>query len=60
MYIFLALLDRRVAVRVGNLGLLAERGGDGAVDKSEHRDGAGGDGDGSAEQLLALLDETCR
>lgn len=45
MYILLALLDGRVAVRVGDLGGLAQRGGDESVDEAQDGDGAEGDGD---------------
>lgn len=49
-YVFLALLDSSVAVRVGNLGLLAEGAGDHAVDEAQDGNGAERDSDDSASE----------
>lgn len=46
-YIFLALLNSSIAVRVGHLGLLAQRSGDGAVNEAQDGDGTDADGNGS-------------
>ena len=46
--IFLALLNGGIAVRVRDLGGLAQAGGDEAVDEAEDGDGAQGDGNDGA------------
>lgn len=43
-YVGLALLNGGIAVRVRDLGLLAQSCGDAAVNEAEDRDGAEGDG----------------
>jgi hypothetical protein len=50
--ILLALFDRGVAVRVGDLGDLAQGTGDVAVDEAEDGDCAEGDGDDGAGRAL--------
>lgn len=51
MYILLALLHGRVAVRVGNLGGFADGGRDETVDEAQDGDGAEGDGDNVAVNI---------
>lgn len=51
-YIFLALFKRSIAVRVGDLGALAQGTGDVAVDEAEDGDCAEGDGDDGAGRAL--------
>lgn len=51
-YILLALFDRGVAVRVGDLGALAQGTGDVAVDEAKDGDCAEGDGDDGAGRAV--------
>lgn len=53
-YIFLALLDGGVAVRVRDLAGFAQGGGDETVDKAQDGDGAEGDGDDVAVHIALV------